>query len=150
MNSDILAEKSIQHSSVLPYNTQKRNYITCQKRKRKNPCCESDNREASKRFTLISTPRLFENYVGIQTDFWNPRPGLVFLLKDSLPDYFVALLNRVGLGCSLSQGQFDQKVCTWRKVLDFILSWYVGMFSLDPWKLCVQVTFHVTQVREYT
>lgn len=114
LNPDILAEKSIHHSSMLPYNTKKRNYITCQKRKRKNPCCESDNRAASKMFTLISTPRLFENQIFKLTSE-TPGPGLVFLLKDCLPDYFVGLLNRVGLGCSLSEVQFDQKVFIWKE-----------------------------------
>lgn len=118
LNPDVLAEKSV-HSplfyTAIQYQKKKRqHYIKCQRRAKKNPCCESDSQSNLHNVTLISTPRLFENQ-GFKLTSEPPWPGLEFLLKNCLPHYFVGLLNRVGLGCYLSKVQFDQKVFTWKE-----------------------------------
>ena len=98
-------------------------------------------------FTLISKA-IWK--LGIQTDFKTPLTS-IYISSKRLP---ISLLfwsfKQSWIGCSLLKVQFDQKVFTWKECGRIHCFLVLGIFSPNPWKLSVQIPFHITQIRENT
>lgn len=152
LNPDVLAEKSVPSTPLHCHTVQKekkcQHSTNAQERKKRILVVQQIARAVYIIFTILST----QGHLEIRYSNWLLKPFDQDLYFSWNTAYQITLLEfyRVGLGCSLSKGQFDQKVFTWKECGRLPCFLYAGIFSLNSWEVSVHVTFHVTWIREDT